>query len=121
MAIRLQLIIIVLSLVVLFFMGSKIREQHFGVNIFLPWLGTFSGIILLALFPSLIEYIAALLGAQDAMNAIFFIAILFLVFNLLSLSFMVSELRGRTTRLTQEVALLRHALQQKEEAPDEEA
>jgi len=73
----------------------------------MPWFFTFLIIIILAIFPNLIDIIAMLLGIKEATNAIFFIAICMLVNNIINLSFSMSEAKKQSIRMAQEIALLK--------------
>jgi hypothetical protein len=73
----------------------------------MPWFLTFLIIIILAVFPSLIDKIAFVLGIKEPTNAIFFIAIGILVNNIINLSFSMSESKKQSIRMAQEIALLK--------------
>ena len=73
----------------------------------MPWFLTFLIIIILAVFPSLIDKIAFILGVKEPTNAIFFIAIGILVNNIINLSFSMSESKKQSIRMAQEIALLK--------------
>ena len=73
----------------------------------MPWFLTFLIIIILAIFPSMIDKIAFILGIKEPTNAIFFIAICILVNNIINLSFSMSESKKQSIIMAQEIALLR--------------
>jgi len=79
--------IIVLSIGIIVYLVEKIRKQKYIVKFSIPWIFTFLIIIVLALFPGLIDKIAFVLGIKESMNAIFFIAIGILINNIINLSF----------------------------------
>jgi len=99
--------IIVLSVSIIIYLFEKIRKQKYIVKFSMPWFLTFLIIIILAVFPSLIDKIAFVLGIKEPTNAIFFIAIGILVNNIINLSFSMSESKKQSIRMAQEIALLK--------------
>lgn len=102
-----QIWIIILSISIIIYLFEKIRKQKYIVKFSMPWFFTFLIIIILAIFPNLIDIIAMLLGIKEATNAIFFIAICMLVNNIINLSFSMSEAKKQSIRMAQEIALLK--------------
>lgn len=102
-----QLWIIILSVSTIIYLFEKIRKQKYSVKFSMPWFFTFLTVIVLAIFPSLIDKIAMLLGIKEPTNAIFFIAICILVNNIISLSFSTSQAKKQSIRMAQEIALLK--------------
>jgi len=99
--------IITLSVGIIIYLFEKIRKQKYIVKFSIPWFFTFITIILLAIFPNLIDKIAIVLGIKEPTNAIFFIAIGILVNNIIKLSFSMSESKKQSIRMAQEIALLK--------------
>lgn len=99
--------IIALSVGIIIYLFEKIRKQKYIVKFSIPWFFTFITIILLAVFPNLIDKIAIVLGIKEPTNAIFFIAIGILVNNIIKLSFSMSESKKQSIRMAQEIALLK--------------
>ena len=99
--------IIALSIGIIIYLFEKIRKQKYIVKFSIPWFFTFITIIILAVFPNLIDKIAILLGIKEPTNAIFFIAIGILVNNIIKLSFSMSESKKQSIRMAQEIALLK--------------
>lgn len=102
-----QIWIIFLSVMIIIYLFEKIRKQKYIVKFSLPWFLTFFIIIILAIFPMLIDKIAMVLGIKEPTNAIFFIAICILVNNIINLSFSMSESKKQSIRMAQEIALLK--------------
>lgn len=99
--------VIALSVGITIYLFEKIRKQKYIVKFSMPWFLTFLIIIILAIFPSMIDKIAFVLGIKEPTNAIFFIAICILVNNIINLSFSMSESKKQSIRMAQEIALLR--------------
>ena len=106
--------IIVLSVSIIIYLFEKIRKQKYIVKFSMPWFLTFLIIIILAVFPSLIDKIAFILGVKEPTNAIFFIAIGILVNNIINLSFSMSESKKQSIRMAQEIALLKKNIKRQE-------
>ena len=102
--------IIALSIGIIIYLFEKIRKQKYFVKFSIPWFFTFITIIILAVFPNLIDKIAILLGIKEPTNAIFFIAIGILVNNIIKLSFSMSESKKQYIRMAQEIALLKKGI-----------
>jgi len=102
--------IIALSVGIIIYLFEKIRKQKYIVKFSIPWFFTFITIIILAIFPNLIDRIAILLGIKEPTNAIFFIAIGILVNNIIKLSFSMSESKKQSIRMAQEIALLKKGI-----------
>ncbi|MDD4047159.1 MAG: DUF2304 domain-containing protein [Tissierellia bacterium] len=102
--------IIALSIGIIIYLFEKIRKQKYFVKFSIPWFFTFITIIILAVFPNLIDKIAILLGIKEPTNAIFFIAIGILVNNIIKLSFSMSESKKQSIRMAQEIALLKKGI-----------
>lgn len=105
-----QIWVIILSISIIFYLFEKIRKQKYSVKFSLPWFFAFFIVIILAIFPSLIDKIALVLGIKEATNAIFFIAICILVNNIINLSFSISHAKKQSIRMAQEIALLKKSI-----------
>jgi len=108
MSLKLQIILIISSLLSIFLLVDMIRKESLGLKYSLSWLTSAMMILILALFPDLIDYTSLLLGIVNPMNALFFIGNLFLLVIILTLTIAVSRSSVRVKELTQEVALLRY-------------
>jgi hypothetical protein len=102
-----QVWIIVLSVCIIIYLFEKIRKQKYFVKFSMPWFFTFFIIIILAVFPHLIDVIARALGINEPTNAIFFIAICILVNNIINISLSISEAKKHSIEMAQEIALLK--------------
>ncbi len=78
----------------------KLREEY-------AWLWVLIGtiILVLALWPALLQLITNLLGIELPVNTVFFFGLMFMVFINLHFSVKVSQLTNQVKRLTQELAL----------------
>lgn len=78
----------------------KLREEY-------AWLWVLIGaiILILALWPALLQLITGLLGIELPVNTVFFFGLMFMVFINLHFSVKISHLTNQVKRLTQELAL----------------
>lgn len=105
-----QVWIIILSACIIIYLFEKIRRQKYSVKFSMPWFFAFFTVVILVIFPKLIDSIAKLLGIKEPTNAIFFIAICILVGNIINLSFSMSEAKKQSIRMVQEIALLKNEI-----------
>lgn len=71
------------------------------------WLLVTGALLVMAIFPSLVQWAATLLGVQLPANLLFFMAAVVLLLVSVQLSYEVSKLESRTRRLAEDLALLR--------------
>lgn len=102
--------IVIISACIIIYLFEKIRSQKYSVKFSMPWFFSFLTIVILVIFPELINGIAKMLGIKDTTNAIFFITICILVSNIISLSFSMSEAKKQSIRMVQEIALLKNEI-----------
>lgn len=70
------------------------------------WLAVCAVLVMLALFPAVLEHAAAALGFQVPANLLFLVSIVFLLLVCVQLSHEVSRVEARTRRLAEDLALL---------------
>jgi Uncharacterized conserved protein len=87
-----------------------IRKDKITLKYSLPWLASLVSVMWLVTFPKIIDWIAQLLGVATPVNAIFFIVIMMILMFMFLISMTSSRDSQRTTRLVQEVALLKKEL-----------
>ncbi|MBI4615423.1 MAG: DUF2304 domain-containing protein [Planctomycetes bacterium] len=76
--------------------------------------------LLSAVFPGLALLPGRMTGAYDPMSGLYFLAFLFVGGILVYYSTQISALRRQTTRVAQEIALLRHEIERIREAGESE-
>ena len=115
MSIVLQLILIALSLLFNFFVLYLVRRESLELKYALGWVFVGLALLLLCIFPNLLNRIAILMNVVVPINAAFFLAILFLMSMLLALTVVVSGHKGRIFRVTQQEAILEKKLAELED------
>ena len=97
----------------LLFLLLKKKSLHLKYT--LLWI--FSGILMLvlALFPHLLDWLAALIGIYEPTNALFSLVFFCVIIILMSLTAIVSKQNERTKRIAQAIALLEKRVRELEE------
>jgi hypothetical protein len=106
MDVRVQIVAIVGALGLLVTILELVRQRRLLERYALLWL--FSGVVMLALalWRGALEKLASLVGIADPPNALFFVALGFVLLLLLHFSVAVSRLTDQTKVLAQRLALL---------------
>lgn len=96
----------------LFFITVVIlREKKISVKYAIVWLIPSFMIILLALFPIVFEYIAALFGFQTISNLVIGFLLVLIIFLIMSLTIIVSNQARKITLLIQEISILKNEIE----------
>jgi hypothetical protein len=74
------------------------------------WLVVSAGVLVMAAFPRVVQWLADVAGVQVPANLLFFLTAILLLLVSVQLSYEVSRLEVRTRRLAEEIALLREAV-----------
>ena len=91
-----------------------LKKRTLHLKYTLLWLLSGILMLLLTLFPSLLEGLASFLGVYAPTNALFAIIIFCLIIILVSITAIVSKLNDRVKRLTQSQALLEKRIRELE-------
>lgn len=119
MNIRIQILIVVITLLAMFYVINKIRNKGIELKYSLVWLALGTGIIIFTCFQKLTTWLAHVLGISQPMNMLFFAGFCFMLPIIFSLSVSVSRLSNKVKRLTQEMALLEEQKRKAEEESEE--
>lgn len=117
---RIQIIAIVVSLGFLAYIARLIIKGKLREEYAIFWVITTIVLIIFAFWRRGIDFFAGLLGVFLAPNLVFTAAIFAILIYLLHLSIVVSKLHDQNKTLTRELALLKKALEKKEETKTEE-
>jgi hypothetical protein len=104
--------IVLLGIVIELIRSRKLRERYA-----LLWLATAGVILLFAAWRSGLHQLSDALGVAYPPNALFVLAMLFVLVLLLHFSTVISKLSDRSTLLTQRLALMEERLRTLEERP----
>ncbi len=111
MTTRLAIIIVVCMLITIVYFFSLVSKNRLGYKYAFFWAVLALCVSVLALFPQLLTIMADAMGIANPVNALFYLAILFLLFVVFSLSITISRLLDKVRRLTQDLGILRKEVQ----------
>jgi len=103
---RLQLVSIFAAAVLLFVVLEMVRRRRLLERYALLWLGAAAVVLGLACWSNALERLAKALGIIEAPNALFFVALGFIVVLLLHFSAAVSRLSDQSKVLAQRLAIM---------------
>lgn len=106
MTIKLQMFLIVFVLIFLVLILRLLRKGALELRYSILWFLTGVVLLLLGLFPGIMTQISHILGIYDVTNALFAIALFFILLILLSLTSIVSKLSKQNKEIAQKNALL---------------
>jgi hypothetical protein len=104
--------VVLLGTVIELIRSRKLRERYA-----LLWLATAGVILVFAAWRSGLHQLSEALGIAYPPNALFVLAMLFVLVLLLHFSTVISKLSDRTTLLTQKLALMEERLRELEDRP----
>jgi hypothetical protein len=108
---------VVSALLVLGLVFELLRRRHLRGKYAVLWLGLSSLMLLFALAPSLVTWLAELVGVQLPINLLFFGASLLLFALIMQLSYEAGRLEEETRTLAEELALLRFEVERLRDGP----
>lgn len=108
MNIRIQIIIAVFIILALVVIVNMIRKKALELRYALAWLAVGVGVLMLDLFPGLIEVISRLVGIADPVNMLFFAGFCFSLAIIFILTVAISRMSVRIKELAQELALYKN-------------
>lgn len=115
MSIKIQIIVIVITLLSMFYIINKIRIKEIELRYSLLWMFLGVGIIVFASFPQVSGRVSHFLGISKSINMLFFAGFCFMLPIIFSLSVAVSKMSNKIKKLSQELALLEKQVKDKKE------
>ena len=110
-----HLVALVGGLIALTVMLMLLRRHQLREKYAVLWLAAGAAVLILGVFPGIIDRLAGWLGVADPPNLLFFGALLFLLVIVVHLSWEVSRLEEETRTLAEEVGLLRLDTEQRDQ------
>ncbi|MDD2393902.1 MAG: DUF2304 domain-containing protein [Eubacteriales bacterium] len=114
----LQVILLIGTTLFSVYIINMVRTKRIELKYTLVWLLTCLAFFVLALFPKLIDSIAALLSVKDSVNALFLVIIFFMLMILFSLTASASIQSNSIKELVQEIGILRNRIDELEAPGD---
>ena len=102
MSLKIQIIVAVVIVLALAGIANMVRKEALDLKFALSWLAVGVIVLILDIFPGIMNYLVSLLGIELPVNMMFFFTLL-LVF---TLTVKVSKQAEQLKRLTQTIALL---------------
>lgn len=106
MSLKIQIIVAVIILLGLLGIGNMVRKEALDLKFALSWLTVGTIVLILDIFPGMMQYLVRLLGIEIPVNMMFFFGFCFTLFLVFVLTVKVSRQEEQIKRLTQEMALL---------------
>lgn len=114
MSLKIQIIVAVVIVLALFWIANMVRKEALDIKFALSWLTVGSAVLVLDLFPGIMDYLVHLLGIELPVNMMFFFGFCFTLLLLFILTVKVSKQEEHIKRLTQEMALLEERVRKAE-------
>ena len=112
---QLQLFMILGAVALLLIIFAFLKRGYMSVKYSLLWLALSVGLVIAAVFPSVLYVLRDLLDIEIPVNLVFLLMFCFVLVVLLSLSVAISQLADKCKRLTQANALLEKRMRDLEE------
>ena len=109
---RLQILIALLTAIAFVYLIYMIRTREIQLRYALGWLIVDALILVLTVFPHLIDSVSHILGIANPMNTLYFFGFLFVLGLVFILTLAISRNSIRIKQLTQEIALRDASLQE---------
>ncbi len=113
MDIRMRIFIGIIMVLAFLYVCTAIKRRVIDIRHALVWLVVCILLLILDIFPSLLEGISRLLGFALPVNMLFFLGFLLAIVIIFGLSAKVSKLNEQVKQMTQDLALLKNELEEK--------
>ncbi len=113
MPVRQKIFALLVGISIFFFIVEMVRRRKLREEYSWLWLLTGLGIILLAVWYDLLLFISRLIGAVLPTTTLFIFSLVFLLLIALQFSMKISSLADQNKKLAQELAILRHEMEEK--------
>ena len=117
---RLQLTALLIGILFLVMMIELIRKNRVSLKYALLWLFSGAVMLLLAVFPKLLDKLSRLIGVYSPVNALFAILLCCGLVLMISFSVIMSGNKKAIVRLTQEISLMENRIRELEGKQAEE-
>ena len=111
-----QIILIILFFIILLWLIREVKYRRLELRYTLSWLILDAALLLLSIFPAILNYVSKALGIYNPMNMLFFFGFIFSLVVIYTLTGAVSKMSEEIKKLTQHLAILQ---EKSEEQTDE--
>ena len=105
MSTELRIFLIIVSVLALLYVVRKIRHSKMNISDSVFWIVFAVVMILLSIFPGIIEFLSWVLGIQSPQNLLFLLIIGLLVLKIFLMAIKMSQLQDKITLLAQKFAI----------------
>lgn len=116
MTLILRILLIIFSILTMFYMVRKIRQAKLQIEYSIFWIAFSCILILMSLFPKAVSFFTYLAGIQSPVNLVFLAIIFILILKLFTMTVKLSELENKTKELAQKIAIDNLLEQEKKDA-----
>lgn len=110
MTLKIQILIVIFSIALLFGLINLIRKHKIELKYALVWIAVGVLIIIFACFPRLIDYLSGVIGIKSPTNMLFFLGFCFIALIMISLTVALSSTALKVKSLIQKNAVLEEEL-----------
>jgi len=114
----LQVFLIVCLLLFLALILRFVGKKRLNLKYTLVWLIADISMLIVTIFPQIIDRVGALVGIAAPVNTIFLFSGMFMMLIIMTLTFIVSNLSNRVHRMAQSIAILEKRVRDYETVPD---
>jgi hypothetical protein len=115
MELRVRIIIGIIIVLAFIYICHAIKTKYIDIRHSLIWMVVAIVLLILDLFPALLEKVTVLFGFALPVNMLFFLGFCLTIIIIFSLTAKVSKMSDQVKRLTQEMALLNKEFEEKKE------
>ena len=105
MSIRLKVFLFVVWILILMFLITKLKSKKADIKYILPWLFVDLGLMVITVFPGILNFFCSLFGIETPSNMLFFFGLVFLAMIVFSITLVLSKQNSQIRDLTQRLAL----------------
>ena len=112
MNLTLRIVLIVASLLVMFYTIRKIRKSQLNIDDSIFWIGFSVLLVVISIFPQIPIFFSKLLNIESPVNFVFLFIIFLIIVKLFKLAIELSITKHRLNSLVQKIALLNHEVEE---------
>ena len=108
MTLTLRIVLIVASVLVVFYTIRKIRKSQLNIDDSVFWIGFSVMLLIMSIFPQIVTFFTRLLGIASPVNFVFLFVIFLILIKLFKLAIDLSITKHRLNHLIQRIAIINH-------------
>ena len=108
MTLTLRIVLIVASVLVVFYTIRKIRKSQLNIDDSVFWIGFSVMLLIMSIFPQVVTFFTQLLGIASPVNFVFLFVIFLIIIKLFKLAIDLSITKHRLNHLIQRIAIINH-------------